>query len=154
MKTYTPAEALHRAAAYCSKSEHCLSEINDKLRQWGVEKEDADTILERLLKEKFVEEARYCRSFINDKYKYNRWGRIKIAYALRMKRIPDTLIYTTMDEVIDETVYHENLLAIIREKQKSVKGAHKAEVNAKLFRFAAGRGFDSSEISAALKQLL
>lgn len=153
MKTYSPAEALHRAAAYCSKSEHCISEIKEKLHQWGLEKPDAEAIVERLLKEKFIDESRFCRSFINDKYKYSRWGRIKISYALRMKRIPDSLIYDTLDEVIDETIYNDNLTALLREKLKSVKGAHKAEINAKLFRFAAGRGFDSSEISAALKQL-
>lgn len=153
MKTYTPAEALHRAAAYCSKSEHCISEINEKLRQWGVEKPDAEAIVAHLIKEKFIDESRYCRSFINDKYKYSRWGRIKIAYALRSKRVADALIYDTMDEVIDLTLYTENLLSLLKEKQKSTKGAHKSEINAKLFRFAAGRGFDSSEISHALKEL-
>lgn len=153
MKTYTPAEALHRAAAYCSKSEHCISEINEKLRQWGLEKEDAEAIVTRLLNEKFIDETRYCRSFINDKYKYSRWGRIKIAYALRMKRIPDATVYDMMDEVINEEIYEGNLNALLKEKLKSTKGNHKMEISSKLFRFAAGRGFESSEITKALKDL-
>lgn len=153
MKTFTPAEALHKAAAWCSKSEHCISEIKEKLRQWGIAPEDGETIITRLLKEKFIDEERYCRSFINDKYKYNRWGRIKIGYALRMKRIPDATVYDAMDEVIDEDIYMDNLTDLLKEKSKSVRGANKAEVSAKLYRFAAGRGFDSSEIGKALKTL-
>ncbi|MEG1585735.1 MAG: regulatory protein RecX [Bacteroidales bacterium] len=151
MKIYSPAEALHKAAAYCSKSEHCISEINEKLRQWGIGTDDADVIIARLQKEKFIDEARYCRSFINDKYKYNRWGRIKIAYALRMKRIPDAIVYEMMDEVINEETYLENLQALIKEKRKTTKGNNPMDIHAKLYRFAAGRGFESSEISRILK---
>ena len=78
MKDMTPAEALHRAAAYCSGSEHCVSDIREKLRKWNISPTDAESLLARLVKEKFIDEERYCRSSINDKYKYNRWGRIKI----------------------------------------------------------------------------
>lgn len=154
MTPLTPPEALHRAAAYCAKSEHCLSEIREKLRQWGIDLADANPIIEHLQREKYIDEARYCRSFVNDKYKYNRWGRIKIAYALRAKRIPDTLIYTALDENIDEGQYGENLLNLLREKQRSLKGSNKQELTAKLYRFAASRGFESDEISRTLRTLL
>lgn len=149
----TPGEALHKGAAYCSKSEHCLSEVREKLRQWGTDPDEIQPILDRLLKEKFIDETRYCRSFINDKYKYNRWGRIKIAYALRMKRIPDALIYEAMDEVINEEVYAENLRNLLLEKKKSTRALNPQDMRAKLYRFAAGRGFDSHEIGEAMKQL-
>ncbi|MEG1616749.1 MAG: regulatory protein RecX [Bacteroidales bacterium] len=153
MKSLTQGEALHKAAAYCSKSEHCISEIREKLKQWGTESEDVEPIITRLLKEKFIDENRYCRSFINDKYKYNRWGRIKIGYALRMKKIPDYIVYESMDEVIDEELYRQNLIALLREKKRSAKGINKQEEYAKLFRFAASRGFDCSEISKAIKEM-
>lgn len=153
MKEITAPEALHKAAAYCSRSEHCISEIREKLRLWGLPSEEAQGVIDRLLKEKFIDEARYCKSFVNDKYKYNRWGRIKIGYALKMKRIPDPLVYDAMDEVIDEDLYRENLLALLREKKKTTRSVNAHDEYGKLYRFAAGRGFDSSEISTAIKQL-
>lgn len=151
-KNLSAPEILHKAAAFCSKSEHCITEVKEKLKSWHTDPLDSEAIIEHLIKEKFIDETRYCRSFINDKYKYNRWGRIKIAYALRTKKIADTLIHEAMDEVIDEGIYLENLHNLLKEKRKSVKGNNKQEINGKLFRFAAGRGFESNEISAAINK--
>ena len=106
--------ALHKAAAYCSRSEHCISEIEEKLSKWGIDKEDSEKIIKRLTEEKFIDQQRFCRSFINDKYKYNKWGRIKIAYALRMKKIDQQTIYDAMDEVINDDLYFENLENLLK----------------------------------------
>ena len=76
-----------------------------------------------------------------------------IGYALRMKKIPDALVYQSMDEVIDEELYMENLNALLREKKKSLRSSGPQDEYAKLYRFAAGRGFDSGEISAAIRRL-
>ena len=45
-KTLTPPEALHRAAALCSSSEHCIADIREKLSRWGIGEPDARTIVE------------------------------------------------------------------------------------------------------------
>jgi len=39
-KEYTLEELLHKAASYCSISEHCVLEVEDKLTAWGVADED------------------------------------------------------------------------------------------------------------------
>ena len=44
-KTLTPPEALHRAAALCSSSEHCITDIREKLSRWGIGELDARTIV-------------------------------------------------------------------------------------------------------------
>lgn len=153
MKEMTPAEALHRAAAYCSKSEHCTYEVFNKLMQWGIDEKDAAAIISHLLKEKFIDDARFCRSFINDKYKYNRWGRIKIIYELRQKRIEESVYLSALDETINDELYLENLTSLLQEKKRTIKGDNPLELKAKLFRFATGRGFESADISQALKQI-
>ena len=38
-KEYTFNELLHKAASYCSISEHCISEVNDKLKAWQVDED-------------------------------------------------------------------------------------------------------------------
>ena len=55
-KTLTPPEALHRAAALCSSSEHCIADIREKLSRWGIGEPDARTIVERLVQERFIDE--------------------------------------------------------------------------------------------------
>ena len=41
----TKDEALRRAAAYCSRSEHCTGEVRAKLMQWGLAAGDADDVV-------------------------------------------------------------------------------------------------------------
>ena len=68
-KTLTPPEALHRAAALCSSSEHCIADIREKLSRWGIGEPDARTIVERLVQERFIDEGRYAIAFAKDKSK-------------------------------------------------------------------------------------
>ena len=44
-KEYTLEELLHKAASYCSISEHCISEVNEKLQKWEVSDADRKTII-------------------------------------------------------------------------------------------------------------
>lgn len=141
-------------AALCSRSEYCIFDIKEKLRKKQLPQDEIDEIIEFLLKEKYIDETRYCRSFINDKYKYAKWGKIKIAYMLKSKKIPNDLIYNSMDENIDEEVYLENLEKALTDKRKSVKGSDKYEIKSKLFRFASGRGYESDDISKILNKIL
>lgn len=151
MRELTEAEMLHRAAAYCSASERCRQEVEKKILAAGFSPEVAERISERLIKEKFIDEARFCRSFVNDKLRFNRWGRIRIGYELRMKHIPPNLIQEALDE-IDENLYLDILQTLLKEKRKTVKAKDSRDTFYKLLRFAAGRGFESELIMKCLHQ--
>ena len=86
-KELSPEEALYRAAALCSTAERCKSEIEEKLSRWGISASETHRIVDRLEQEKYIDESRYCRSFVNDKIRFDHWGRIKITAALRQKKI-------------------------------------------------------------------
>ena len=51
MKELTEREAFNKAAVYCSRSEHCVSEVCEKLRQWGVSDVDMQQSIVHQLKE-------------------------------------------------------------------------------------------------------
>lgn len=152
MKELTEPEMLHRAAAYCSSAERCIQDIQTKIQDAGLSEEVSDRIIARLIKEKFIDENRFARSFVNDKFRFNKWGRIKIAYELQKKNIPPS-IRTEVLEGIDEQEYQKILLSLIKAKQKVTKGKDERDIYNKLFRFAAGKGFESREITACLKRL-
>jgi RecX family. len=85
MKELTTQEAFNKAAACCSGAEYCLSDIQKKLDKWGLGAAQQKEVLTRLQAEKFIDEARFSRCFVRDKFRYNQWGRIKIMQALRLK---------------------------------------------------------------------
>jgi hypothetical protein len=83
--------------------------------------------------------------FIHDKYRFAKWGKIKIGQALQLKKIPQSVFYRYLNE-IDEDEYLailDNLLAV---KRKSVHAENEYELNNKLVRFALSRGFEMKDI--------
>lgn len=151
MKNYTEHELRLKAEAYCSAAEHCPSEIRTKLALWGADETTTENILSHLLKERYLDNERFCRFFVRDKYRFNQWGRLKIIQALRMKQLPQDAISNGLDE-IDEREYADILQHLLKQKAKTVKAATEYERNAKLMRFAAGRGFSADEIMQQFKQ--
>ena len=151
-KELSAEEARFKAEAYCSLSEHCRSEVLTKLQQWGVSQESSETILCHLEKERYIDECRYASSFVRDKYRFNQWGRVKIANALRMKNISSACIAEAMEE-IDEDEYLSVLATLLKKKLGSVKGANDYERNGKLIRFAMGHGYEMNDILLCIKQM-
>ena len=144
-KPLPPGEALNKAAAYCTLCERCISEVNAKLTAWGVPNGEQEKIIARLIEEKFIDEARYCRAFVNDKVKFNRWGRIKIQAALRDKRLPRECVSEAMEN-IDEEQYMDALAEVIAAKRKELKGKDDFATQQKIIRHAASRGYEPALI--------
>lgn len=153
MKEKTEQEMLHLAAAYCSGTERCVSEVRKKIESASLPEEATQRIIDRLIAERFIDEARYVRYFVNDKLRFNKWGRIKINYELQKKRIDSGLRQEALS-AIDETEYRQTLLALLRAKSKGLKAKNDYDKQLKLMRFGAGRGFESQLISSCLKQLI
>ncbi len=152
MEEMTEKEMLHRAAAYCSSAERCIQEVEKKIADAGLSPEASERIISHLVKEKFIDESRFSQSFVNDKLRFNKWGRVKIGYELRKKNIPSSC-YSDALESINEEEYHSILLSLLKAKKKSTRGKDERDIFYKLLRFAAGRGFESNEAIRCLREL-
>lgn len=151
-KEYTLDELLHKAASYCSISEHCVSEVEDKLTAWGVTKEDKQKIIDRLISEDFINEKRFCTYFVKDKFRFNKWGKIKISFALKSKGLDNELISAAF-ATIDDGEYEELLASILKTKLSGLKYEFEYEKQGKLFRFAQSRGFENNVIDRVLRTI-
>ena len=133
-------QALRRLANLCSKSEHCTGEMLTKMQQWGLDEESQAEVLSKLIEGKYIDDERFCRFFINDKIKYNKWGRRKIEQALWQKRMDTDISSKILDE-IDDSDYLSVLKPLLKSKEKSIKANNEYERKVKLMKFAIGRGF-------------
>ncbi|MDR1676273.1 MAG: RecX family transcriptional regulator [Tannerella sp.] len=152
MKQRNESELLRLVAAWCSSGERCISEVRKKLTAAGASPEVAERMMARLLEEKFVDESRYCRSFVKDKFRFNGWGRIRIRHELQRKGIASPVIAEALDE-LDEEACRSALSEMLRAKKRTTKGHSDYDIFLKLYRFARGRGFEGALISACLKPL-
>jgi regulatory protein len=138
-------QALHKSAAYCSSSEHCISELKEKLDKWEVDRSDQSKIISYLIQEKYMDEVRYAVAFVKDKFRYNKWGKIKIAMALRLKKIASETIADAL-YAIDEEEYNQMIIRLIKEKDRSIKYNNQYERQAKLLRYMSSKGFETETI--------
>ena len=138
-------QALSRAAAQCSRSEHSIADIRHKLRQWGVAPSDTDQIIDQLINEKYIDEQRYAIAYVRDKYRLQRWGRVKISTMLHLQHISQTDIAQALNE-IDPQEYHDNLVHTLQAKRRTLKDQDPRIIRDKLLRHAATRGYEVEEI--------
>jgi regulatory protein len=142
-------DALRRAAALCSRQEQCTGQIRDKLRSWKLDPDLAEGVIEKLVEEKFLDDSRYARFYVKDKFKLNRWGKIKITAMLRQKGISEELIREELDQ-INEEEYYQTCSDLIQSKAATLHETNQYTRKGKLFRFAASRGFESDLIHRIL----
>jgi regulatory protein len=140
MTQKTEQEAYLALAALCAQAEHCQWEMTEKMRRWELSDEAQARIMERLVKERYIDDERYARAFVKDKVRYNKWGRRKIEQALWQKHIDDDIRQRILDEIDDEE-YLSILRPLLQQKRKSTKAQSDYELNQKLIRFALSRGY-------------
>lgn len=141
------------ATAACAARECCVAEIASKLLRKGVPSEAVDALTDRLVSEGFIDHARYARAYASDKFRFERWGRIKIRYSLRFLQIPDEFIDSALAE-IPEADYREALHQFLESKARTTKARNDYELYQKLVRAALARGFEPECIRRELEQLI
>jgi regulatory protein len=138
--TYT--EAIARAMDICGKAEKCGYDMELKCRDWQLSTEEATKLVSYLLREKFIDPQRYANSFVNDKFRFNKWGKIKLSYALRQKKIEEEFIRRALSQ-IPENTYQQVLSGLLSSRAKSVKEKDPYTRRGKLMAFAQSRGFEA-----------
>lgn len=152
MKELSENEALSKAERYCSGSEHCTSEVVDKLYAWGMSEHAVARIISHLIKEGYLDDERYCRFFVNDKFAYNKWGRNKIAQALFHKKISKDITSTYLNEINEED-YLSLLQALLYSKKRQVKARDTYDLKNKLLRYGMGKGFEFELVKTVVDNL-
>lgn len=150
MKEVSEQGAFLQLSGLCAQAEHCQHEMLEKMKRWGLSEEAQARVMAKLTEERYVDDERYARAFVNDKVRYNKWGRLKVEQALWQKHISDDIRSRVLDE-IDDDEYISVLQPLLKQKRKSTKAANDYEMKQKLIRFALGRGFTYDIICQCLE---
>lgn len=143
---------LKKAAAYSSKQEVCSADIETKLQLWGADADQTKKIVSYLIEQKYIDNERFCSAFVNDKLRFNKWGKLKITQVLRMKKIPDSLLERVFSEM-DVSLYEQTLSELLRKKIREIKAASDYERRGKLLNFALQRGFEYEVADRLIKEM-
>jgi regulatory protein len=144
-------EVYEKMAQLCSRSEQCSADIRKKMIAYEIMEEVVEEIITKLRKEKFLDDERYVKAYISDKFRLNKWGKIKMRYYLKAKGLSDELIEKGLQEIKEEQ-YKKVLISTLKGKAKTIKTENKFDKLGQIIRFAQSRGFEPEIIHRYLPE--
>ena len=142
--------ALKKILHYCNYQGRCKKEIYDKLNSFELDETDKNFIVGFLQEEGFINDERYCRSYVKSKLNLKKWGVNKIRLSLFEKGINKEIIDNVISE-IDKDSYKEELLNLLKNKKIEETDPYKRK--AKLIRYAVSKGYSLNEVMETVDKL-
>lgn len=152
----TPEQALARLQGQCSRCEQCSGQVRRKLQRWSAAQKqkgmaeftegEIEGIIDSLVKERFVDDARFADAYVRDKARFSKWGAVKIAYNLKRLGVDAAVIKSALQE--NSQFFDDGMLReLLQKKWESLDVEESvARKREKLVRFALQRGFDYGQI--------
>lgn len=147
----TEETAVVRLETLCARSEQCSHDLMQKLIKWGFTRSEAESIIGRLIDRRFVDDSRFAKAYVRDKYRFARWGQRKIITGLYSKRIDKATIDEALEE-IDMRQYALIAFEVIASKLRALPSEiPDFELRQKLIRFGLSRGYETGLILKILQ---
>ena len=151
-KYLTKEQALQKLKHYCGYQERSHAEVQQKLWDLGVRRAEHDEIISALIEEDYLNEERFAKAFVGGKFRMKDWGRKKIYYALKEKRVSEYNIKNAMKE-IDEEGYINTLKLLAEKKYATLKGEQYLVRKKKTMDFLMQKGFEPELVRAAIERI-
>tara|TARA_B100000700_G_scaffold299898_1_gene367423 strand:+ start:1730 stop:2197 length:468 start_codon:yes stop_codon:yes gene_type:complete len=134
-------ELLDKIKRYCMMEERCRKNVYKKLLDYGMEKEKINSVIIKLMKDDFINEKRFAYFYSRGKFLINQWGKRKIEFELKKKRIHNSDINQALEE-IDQDDYNSALLSLLKKKNEKIKKIPKSKKKQKLVNYFLSKGFE------------
>lgn len=126
---------------YCVYQDRSHLEVEQKMREFVLISEAKEEILLYLIRENYLNEERFTRSYIRGKFNIKHWGRNKIRMHLKQKGITEKLISKCMDE-IDEGAYQLAIRKIWDSYYEKQKGLKEYQKKSRTVGYLISRGYE------------
>jgi regulatory protein len=144
-------QALQKLRHYCGYQERSHAEVEQKLWDLGVHRSEHGHILSTLIEEDYLNEQRFAIAFAGGRFRMKDWGRKKIYYALKEKKVSEYNIKRARKE-IDEDDYLKKLNELAEKKYASLKGEQYLVRKKKTIDYLLQKGYEPDLINESLKQ--
>ncbi|WP_454047215.1 regulatory protein RecX [Chryseobacterium sp. Marseille-Q8038] len=144
-KSYTFDEIKQKLVNYCVYQDRCHAEVEQKMREFLLIEEAKEDIILFLLKENYLNEERFTRSYIRGKFYIKHWGKNKIKMNLKQKQISERLISSCFDE-IDDSDYEKTIRKIFEDYYSRQTGLKEYQKKTKTIKYLMSKGFEYEKI--------
>lgn len=148
----TPQQALQKIKHYCSYQERSHHEVKEKLYAYKLKKHDVDLLITQLIEEDYLNETRFAVQFAGGKFRLKKWGKVKIEYELKLKKVSSYNIKKAL-AAIDITAYEQVLQTLCKKKWTELKNEQYMIREQKTKNYLLQKGYEPTLIANAIKTL-
>lgn len=137
---------------FCGYQDRCHQEVKEKLYGLKLGKASVEMLLSRLIEEDYLNEERYAKAFVRGHFRQKQWGKVKIAHALKQKRVSEYNIKNAMKDIPEED-YLAVAEKLINTKWELLKKEQYINRTVKTTAFLLQRGFESVLVQSIIKKI-
>lgn len=152
-ESFTLEEATRKLEGYCAYQDRCHKEVVKKLRKMGMIPLAIDSIVSQLIKDNYLNEERFSKSFARGKFNIKKWGKRRIIAELKARDISKYNIQSGLKE-IDEHQYLETFNTLARKRLEQIKDTDKQKKKKKLADYLLYRGWESHLVYDKVNELV
>ena len=134
-------QALLKLQKYCVYQDRCHQEVRKKLIDIKIYGDELENIITDLIRDNFLNEERFAKSFCRGKFRMKKWGRNKILAALKFKQVSAYCIKKGLLE-IDEEEYRDVLGTILEVQLEKHSELGSVLAKDKALKYAVSRGYE------------
>lgn len=137
----------------CARAEKSEGDARRLMRGWGLAAADAEQVLARLVRDRFIDDGRYAEAFVREKLHLSGWGEYKIRTALQRKGVARGLIDAALAQT-DRSQMAERLAEQLARKARTTRHATPYELKTKLIRYGLSLGYDYETVLDRVSALI
>jgi regulatory protein len=149
---FTVNEIEFKLKQYCSYQDRCHNEVEKKLKTFDVISEVKEQIISNLISENYLNETRFCKSFVRGKFKIKNWGKRKITLELKSRKVSNYNLKEGLKE-INEIDYLDKLENLFNKKLASLDHLSLINKKKKILSFLLYRGWETNLIYEKINQI-
>jgi regulatory protein len=151
-RSFTPEQALQKLRQYCAYQERSHYEVEQKLWELGQPGKVHATLIAQLIEEDYLNEERFAIQFAGGKFRMKDWGRKKILYALREKKVSEYSIKKALKEISEED-YRKTLELLAGKKYTLLEGELPLMRKKKTMEYLIAKGYEPEMVSLVVNRL-
>ena len=142
---------LDRLQNLCARQECCSADMLQKaLKALDYDRAAAQEVVDALVSDGYVDDARYAAAFAREKSSITGWGPVKIKFALAAKGIKGETAQAALEE-IDPGKADSKLRKLLENKWKALREDPQGKL--KLIKFALSRGYEYEQIRGVIEEI-
>ena len=149
----TAEQALASLMRLCVRAERSSGDAMRLMATWMVPEGDRQRVLQRLIKDRFIDDSRYAEAFVREKSNLSAWGEYKIRATLRRKGIADEIINNALLQMPTEQNI-ERLTERLKRKMRTIKYDTTYQLKTKLIRHALSLGFSMDDVLKCVEEVM